>query len=777
MNYILKEYNLNYKSGFSIFLIILKKLENKLFKLNQFFKKNFIFKLMKSYLKEIKTIYETIINYLENEETNTLNSFAEQKMIKSKDELKMILKILSKIANNHRRSNNLIQKIEKIIETNQKDILSYFAKHEIFDIFEKNKNLLLFLFKENIIIPDNHIFSIISNFKNSKRNYPLFFYPEFKSFINNDLIQQNQINFEEFDEKRQIGENDNDISYLIRNDLIDEFIIYVNKTNLSLSKIIEPSIYETNDYLIDKTPSLIEYTAFYGSFQIFQFLRLNRIELQPSIWIYAIHGRNADIIHLLEENDVSPSSYLECMHESIKCHHNELMNYICSKYIDNFDDTLIDILIQSIKHYNIINLSEKFLEKTDVFYYLCKYDYSNVVSLLLESKTNNIDINYTKEKKKNILFEGDYEKRMIEKKSPLTEAVLKGNQEIVEILAKQENIYINSKYESSFSYYNNKGVWAYVDGKSEKTALFLAVEKGYSKIVQLLINHKDIDANEENIEENEKEGKKKLTALHLAVENEQIEIIKLLLSLNNIDVNPIEYDQICFDEHYEKTPLSIAVEKENLEIVQLLLSKNYINPNIIYNFYYYIIVMDGINHEKPITQITPLQSAIIKENKAIIQALLNSKKIDINYIGFQYVSHNNSGDKLNKTALHIAVEQNDLDIVKMLLSYEKINVNTISIYNYKIEKHDKGYRYYEHEVVEKTALLVAVENDNLEIIKLLLEQKNIDVTKPLTFTSYIKTSNPFNNTRKIIKKKVLDVAIQKNNQTIINTLKKFLELA
>lgn len=41
MNYILKEYNLNYKSGFSIFLIILKKLENKLFKLNQFFKKKF----------------------------------------------------------------------------------------------------------------------------------------------------------------------------------------------------------------------------------------------------------------------------------------------------------------------------------------------------------------------------------------------------------------------------------------------------------------------------------------------------------------------------------------------------------------------------------------------------------------------------------------------------------------------------------------------------------------------------------------------------------------
>ena len=101
------------------------------------------------------------------------------------------------------------------------------------------------------------------------------------------------------------------------------------------------------------------------------------------------------------------------------------------------------------------------------------------------------------------------------------------------------------------------------------------------------------------------------------------------------------------------------------------------------------MVEDGFNHDKSIMKITPLQLAIMKENQAIIQTLLKSKTIDINYIGYLYISHQNErgfnfGDKLNKTALHMAVEKNNFDIVKMLLSYETIDVNTVSIYNYKI---------------------------------------------------------------------------------------------
>ena len=96
------------------------------------------------------------------------------------------------------------------------------------------------------------------------------------------------------------------------------------------------SIFETNPFLIKRKASLIEYAAFFGSIQIFKYLQLNNVELTPSLWLYAIHCNNPEIIHLLEENHVIPEdkSYFECYKESIKCHHNNIANYIKDNLID-----------------------------------------------------------------------------------------------------------------------------------------------------------------------------------------------------------------------------------------------------------------------------------------------------------------------------------------------------------------------------------------------------------------------------------------------------------
>lgn len=72
------------------------------------------------------------------------------------------------------------------------------------------------------------------------------------------------MNPEDFLEKRKIGENDNEISKIIWNDLIEEFIIYVNKESCSLDSCTDEPIYETNSYHsgdIDEI-ALIEYAAF-----------------------------------------------------------------------------------------------------------------------------------------------------------------------------------------------------------------------------------------------------------------------------------------------------------------------------------------------------------------------------------------------------------------------------------------------------------------------------------------------------------------------------------
>ena len=186
-----------------------------------------------------------------------------------------------------------------------------------------------------------------------------------------------------FEQKRLISENENYLCQLIREDSIEEFIIYVNKHNISLDSRIISSIFETNSLLLKKAPTLIEYSAFFGSIQIFQYLHTNGVELKPSLWIYSIHSKNAEMIHLLEENNVKPDdNYLK---ESSKCYHNEITNYIIEslmnkdeinqKIDENFDENILSYCF----HYYNYNYFPSDLNAKFIFFYACQYDYCNIV--------------------------------------------------------------------------------------------------------------------------------------------------------------------------------------------------------------------------------------------------------------------------------------------------------------------------------------------------------------------------------------------------------------
>lgn len=76
-----------------------------------------------------------------------------------------------------------------------------------------------------------------------------------------------------------------------------------------------------------------------------------------------------------------------------------------------------------------------------------------------------------------------------------------------------------------------------------------------------------------------------------------------------------------------------------------------------------------------------------------------------------------------KTALNVAIEKGNIDIVKLLLSNPKIDINIVSNeYNYF-----SGNREILKEKYAKTALFKAVEKENVEIVKLLLERPEINI--------------------------------------------------
>ncbi|KAK8853725.1 hypothetical protein M9Y10_016268 [Tritrichomonas musculus] len=367
------------------------------------------------YLGEMKKIQENLLNFIDEEtgvDENFQNLkvvFDEFKIVDDKNILKSTLHLLSRVIDNHHRGPSFFDKIEKIITLLKSYITKYYSNLEIFNIFKRNKRILLFLIEEKIITMNQSIVLKLLSDKYVNRKYPEYFSPEIKPFIKENWFPKrlkNKILFklpENFNEKRKIGENDDYLCELIRNDLIEEFIKYVNLNNIKLNEIIIPeSIYETNSILIEKSidsRNLHCYALFFGSIRIFQYLRNEIYEWPLGYAIYyAVHSRNQEIIRIVEENSKN-LHYSDFLMESLKCHHNEIVEYIRDNYLQY--DLLKDkeIFYLNLKLHNFEFITNNYLLFPQIFnnfeeilYHFVKYDYYYLlVDFLVKNKE--IDIN------------------------------------------------------------------------------------------------------------------------------------------------------------------------------------------------------------------------------------------------------------------------------------------------------------------------------------------------------------------------------------------------
>ncbi|KAK8843788.1 hypothetical protein M9Y10_024860 [Tritrichomonas musculus] len=103
-----------------------------------------------------------------------------------------------------------------------------------------------------------------------KAKYPQYFQPEIKPFISekwfpkddpsNWQLMENQwveeikkeLPENSLYEKRKEGENNSQICELIRNGMITEIVAYVTRNDGSLNSKVQPSIYETNSFLLKR---------------------------------------------------------------------------------------------------------------------------------------------------------------------------------------------------------------------------------------------------------------------------------------------------------------------------------------------------------------------------------------------------------------------------------------------------------------------------------------------------------------------------------------------
>lgn len=351
------------------------------------------------YLEKMKIIHNSLLMYIEKMEGcdqnfQDLSAVIVDSNIKNNShEIKSVLYLLSKISNNHHRSPQFFDKIGQIFQIFKDDIQKYFSSYEIFKIFRKNKRILLLLIENQIISVDKTIVNVLKSEKYYTAKYPLYFFPEIKPFTDENLVQNLSKEIpENFDKKRKIGENDSKICELIRNGSLDDFTSYIEQTKFPLSSEIEPSIFETNSFLVNKKPTLIEYASFFGSVSIVKYLNDNFIDISPSLWIYAIHSQNIEMIHFLEEKKINQidNSFEKTLREAIKCHHNDLANYFLSTFPPTETKTSLQAFSESFKYYNFGYTSDAFVNGAS-FYNLCFYGYYPLVEILL--KISNVNVN------------------------------------------------------------------------------------------------------------------------------------------------------------------------------------------------------------------------------------------------------------------------------------------------------------------------------------------------------------------------------------------------
>ena len=388
---------------------------------------------IQEYLKEMKSFYEVFQQFLDDEKDNfeqmyqnLVQKIKDEKILENQHKLKSVINFVSKFTLNHHRCTMYNAKLERFFSLIKDPLKKNFTDEEIIKLFAENKRILLILIDQHIIdINDKNVYLILNN--------DLYFYhfsdylfPEFKPFLTERTIKRITEEFpENFEEKRRNGENEDLTCQLIRKDAFDEFIIHQNKIELNLDSTVSSSIFETNPFLMGKNPSLIEYAAFYGSIKIFNYLKLNKIKLTTSLWLYAIHGNNPEIIQILidekikppvlekidhsiegvskmkfnfnqnneeeeeeeEKEDESSFSYVLCLLEAIKCHHNQIVNFFRDNY-NNFES--INFLNLFLESYNFFFLTKDDLIKEN-FYKLCIYDYYIPVEYFVLS--NEVDIN------------------------------------------------------------------------------------------------------------------------------------------------------------------------------------------------------------------------------------------------------------------------------------------------------------------------------------------------------------------------------------------------
>ena len=508
---------------------------------------------IKSYCQNVQEIQEYTLNYLndqnsandQNNLTKLIQVLEKQNIIENEETFGQFLRMISKIGLYHRHINNFYPKINRIILEYKNFIKTNYSNEDIFSIFLHNEPILLFLLKEKIFQFDDEIkFLLVNKDYQEQQNF----------FFSADINEKYQ----------EEGQNHTQICQIIRSDELQSFISYIEQNNVQLRSNISPSIYETNLFLRNhKETSLIQYSAFYGSFQIFKYMVENQPDiLDETVWEFAFYGENKQIIDNIENHNIpiSNKTIRSCIMNSIRSHQNDTFEKLLNRFLTEKNEekekeeinqiiTKYDMLKSAILAFNYKVIAE-YIEKVkkslyNIFLKGCKSGLHQIVESLLFLPNLNIN--------------------NCSSHAGLHYACMNGDLYLVKLLLAMPIIDINIT-----SHHCIMSIEKEFEGF---TPLELAIRYGHNRIVLLLLSNEKININK---------GSQWIKSLPLsvAVKFNNFFAAKVLLSFDGIQINSATNDRFLAKENRivdgGETALHIACQYNRVEFVKLLLK----HPNI-----------------------------------------------------------------------------------------------------------------------------------------------------------------------------------------------------
>ena len=344
-------------------------------------------KIFLNKIKDLAKLENLLINFLFNEPNNDERKklFSYLDLIKIKknindthDFLHMLSDILfnrplksSTISNSYELVSyfihdfTLINKHCEDDDYKNNDINNFFSGLNMFNIFKKNKFILLYLFKNKII----NIKELMNYLKTLEKIYAwnkklvAFFIPEMIKYCDQEndiksLISDFKINevyeklsssneeLKSFKRRRKTFHHSSIVLKLIRENDVENFINYITQNNFDINFTFDfsilldsygESIFESNSFMeVNPQMTIIEYAMLFGSLDIFKYLidcgRLSKWPTQDSVK-FAVFGGNYEIINTISYLGFYFDEF--SLYSAIECHRNELFDYIYSHYFDS----------------------------------------------------------------------------------------------------------------------------------------------------------------------------------------------------------------------------------------------------------------------------------------------------------------------------------------------------------------------------------------------------------------------------------------------------------